>query len=191
MGRFRFHQDFTDILLKSGVSSYSVDKTILAEELLVHQPDSSSEKVLSKYPSLIDAKAGGAFSASGSGPGFYARWENEWLFDPVPDSSAHDTVVRIYHFADLPKLYGDLEALTRLPERYQLTTLVYGVLGEIAPAVQVTDGKGGFVAARSAYTSGIKDLIMQEKWEPLVSHSLLLGRRWVDWDLAGHVGGVR
>lgn len=191
MGRFRFHQDFSDITLVTATASYAVTKTILAEEFVVINPDTTTQKILSKYSSFLDAKVAGAFVTTGDAPKFYARWENLWYFDNVPNATANGKTVRIYHFTDIPKLYGDLEAVTRLPDRYQHTTLAYGVVAELSPAVQLQDGKGGYIAARSAFKESVRDMIMQEKWEPLVSHSLLLGRRWVDWELAGHVGRVR
>jgi len=189
-GRYQCQEDTTTITLATDDYKYDVTSTILAEHLVVFQVGvTADQKILKKGPALVDGFADGAFLTTADAPVTYFRWNDEWMFDPIPNSTANDKVVTIYHYKDITELTGDFESPT-IPTRYHDTLIVYGTLAEIAPALQMSTGDGKFTA-QFAFEKAMNNFKLQEKWIPLKSPNLIKDSRWTGLEAFGHVGRIR
>lgn len=188
-GRYRCHQAYEDITLVSGTASYSITETILAEELVVFDPGLSTALVLFKDESILKWVEGGKGITTGNNPTHYARWDDLWYFDPVPNATANNHKVRVYHFKDLDLLSGDL-SLSNLPARYHRTLLAIGAAAEINPTLQIEQG-GRQKDLRTTFAENFISFKKQELWEPLISHELRIGYKFDGMHKWGSVGKVR
>lgn len=189
-GPFRFQQQATTVVLSTGQYKYGVTSTIIAEKTVVFQVGVAADQaVLPKGPELVDGFVDGAFTETGDKPIRYFRWADEWWFDPIPNSTANGKVVTIYHYKDLTLPTSDLTAIP-IPARYHAGLLVYGVLAEVAPALDISSGEGR-LTAMSAYAQAKTNFIRQEKTEPNKFPNLIKDVRWVAISRLGNVGGVR
>jgi hypothetical protein len=188
-GRFRCHQAYEDVTLITNTASYAITETILAEELVVFDPGLTTQKILFKNESLIDAVQRNEFTATGSAPVFYLRWDDLWYFDPVPNATANNRKVRIYHFKDLDLLTGDLQT-SNIPARYHRPLLAMGAASDINPTLQIEQG-GRQKSISSIFEEALKNFQKQELWEPLISHNLGIGYKFQSMHKWGSVGRVR
>lgn len=190
VGRLRFQQQATTVTLVTGTYKYAVTSTILGEDLVVFQVGVlADQKVLGKGPDLVDGFVDGAFTATGDAPTKYFRWADEWWFDPIPNSTANAKVVTIYHYKDLTLPVTDFTALP-IPVRYHAGLLVYGVLAEVAPALDIGTGDGRLTAL-SAYSNAKAQFLAQEKWEANKFPNLITDVRFNAISRLGNVGGLR
>ena len=197
LGRFRFHSTFTDLTMVTDDYDYAVASTMLAEELLVFNPPTSTKPAtlptpnfVRKIPTLQDAINEGRFLSSGDVPNFYVRFGDEFWFDPIPNATTNGSVVRVYHDADLPVLTSDMDQpVSRFNERYHRTILAVGAALEIDPLLQVNSA-GGNTHLSNIYQRSLRNMQEQELWEPLTSHSLIRDARWTNAHIWGNVGTV-
>jgi hypothetical protein len=186
LGRFRFHQSSEDITLDGGYYGYDIPSYVLAEELVVFDPDSADKVILLKYPSFVAAQRTGAFTTTAAKPKYYSRWANHILFDPMPDTDAEGKKVRIYYFEDLQPLFSDL-AIPLLPDRYHENVLAYGAASEIRPQ---SVGMGGKTIGQ-LHMESLQQMINQELWEPGEKFQLFLSDRWRNIARMGTPGSLR
>ena len=197
MGRFKFHQDFSNVTMVTDDYDYTLDADILAEELVVFDPPVSTKpatlpkpNILLKIPTLVDAINLGHFLQSGSIPKVYVIWMNELWVSPIPNSTANGKTVRIYHYADLPVLKNDMDAPpARFNARWHSIILAQGAAVEIDPQLQIAS-PGGSQRLIAQYSQNLQNMQQQELWEPLTSYQAQRDGRWTDAAAWGNVDGV-
>ncbi len=189
-GRFRFQQNSDTITLVDGTYKYAVTSSIIAEKLVVFQLGTSSEQVVvPKEADMLNAIANGDFLESGNAPTSYARWNDYWWFDPIPNATAAGKVVTVFTFKDITALTGDLD-YPGIPPRYRGSVLVYGVAADIAPGLMVRTPQGN-MGVQTAYEHALRKMMQQELWEPFSNKLLIRDPRWRDISTSGSVRTVR
>lgn len=197
-GRYLCQKSTDDITLATGVFSYVVKPTLIAERTLIFDRNTVNEFVINKGTEIEDAYGDGLFKAQGTwmAPNrpTYWRWGLNWLFDPIPDASLNGKKVTVFGVFDFPKLAGDLSKPDPLPERWQSTLLVYGTAAQLAPAALVRTATGT-LSVEGAYKTSFQHFIRQELWEPYAGGQLALDDRFGSADQGlhtlGNIGGLR
>lgn len=193
-GRYRFQETSVDISLVQGTASYAVTtNTFLGEIDVIYAPSTADAAPLSKME-YGDALTEGRFASTAAQgiPSIYCfQGVTSTIYvDPIPDGTANAKTLRIFGYSDLTPPTSDSTAITVLPARYHPTLLVYGVLSDIAPGMQIRSGDG-YVPAAVAYQKAFKSMQLQEKWAPHIPRELKRDRRWASIGEAGMVSGVR
>jgi len=197
MGRFKFHQDFSNVTMVTDDYDYALDADILAEELVVFDPPVSTKPatapkptILLKIPTLVDAINLGHFLTSGAIPKVYVIWMNELWVSPIPNSTANGKTVRIYHYADLPVLKNDMDAPpARFNARWHSIILAMGAAVEINPQLEIASPSGSQQLI-AQYNRSLQNMQQQELWEPLTSYQAQRDGRWTGSEVWGNVDGV-
>ena len=186
-GRFRFHENNEDVALVNGTFKYAVTSTIIAEHQILIQPQSSDQAEVTKYPGgITEGIADGAFEGTtGDTPTRYARWKDEWWFDPVPNATAAAKTLRIYHMKDLALLTSDLDP-PGINARYHLTVLAYGAAAMIDPNAAIRTG-GGAQSVGEVYDKAFNNMIRQETWNPDERPTLVMDDRFAEMEGWGNV----
>lgn len=188
LGRFKFHQTHLDLTLVLSQKDYNLTG-IIAEELLVYDPDTENEKIITKAPDLITPYSQGWFSETGDSPVHYVVWGNKVWFEPIPNSVAAGKTIRVYGAFKLALFSNDTTA-TSLSDQYCISVLAWGAAAEINPSLVIeTSGKQQSINA--VYRANLEAMLRTEAWEPMVSHNLIKDRRWAGLYVMGHVSRVR
>jgi hypothetical protein len=191
-GRYRWQESTLDLTLVTNTYTYNMttlgSTTFLGDIDVIYNPQSGAPGVPSGNTgswglhkmAFDEALEEGRFSTLSTGePEIYClpgAGETLWI-DPLPNSTANGKTLRVFGYSDLTPPTGDLTAITGLPARYHSTLLVYGVLAEVAPALQVNSADG-YISASKAYTMAFEDFRLQEKWQPHMPVRLRRDNRW-------------
>lgn len=188
MGRFKFHQSSLSIVLEEGQKSYPLTN-LIAEELVVLNADSEDQKIILKASDLITPYSRGWFDTPGSAPSFYVKWGNKIWFEPIPDATAAGKVVTVYGYFRVPLLFSDTSIIP-LDDQYCISILAWGAAAEINPNL-IIESSGKQMSISMIYAENLRNMLRTEKWEPMVSHSIMRDERWRNLGRIGHVGRVR
>jgi hypothetical protein len=186
--RFKFHQGYLDITLVENQKAYSLTD-FMAEELVVYDVDGEDEKILTKPPDLIDPYSNGWFYNTADTPVNYLFWGGQIWINPIPNSIAAGTTVRIYGYFHLGLLDDDTSIIP-LNDHYCISILAWGAASEINPNL-VIESSGKQTSISQTYSNNLTGMIKNEMWEPMVSHNIIRDIRWANLAAMGFIRKVR
>ena len=186
-GRFRFHQNDTDLTLVEDQFQYTVSANIQDELVLVFEPQSTDQKILNAYQGgIISGINDGAFGTSkGDAPTVYAQWKDEWWLDPIPNSTAASKTVRIYYWKDVVSLTDFLDEPS-IPARYHHSVIAQGAAAKLRPDTRV-----GSQSIGKAAEGALANMVRQELWNKFESYELQHDDRFIDMEIWGNVDTAR